>query len=219
MSKNPFLSESAEHYVTEVMTRETELQRRLRLETAAFPQSVMLTTPDQVALLSMLVKIAGAKRILEVGTFTGYSSLAMATALPADGSLVCCDISAAWTAIARRYWQEAGVEEKIQLHIGPAAQTLEEFIKDGKESSFDMAFVDADKGGYEAYYELCLKLVKKGGIIAFDNMLWHGTVPDMNDHDRVTTTLRNLNAKMRDDERVDMSLLTIADGIMLLRKI
>jgi caffeoyl-CoA O-methyltransferase len=218
MSKNPLLANQVDHYITEIISRETKIQRSLREETAKLRQRAMQTTPDQVAFLAMLVKITGAKRILEIGTFTGYSALAMGMALPEGGKIVCCDVSKAWADIAQRYWQEAGILNRIDLRLAPAIDTLTALLKQGMASSFDMAFIDADKTNYDDYYEACLKLVKTGGIIALDNMLWGGSVVDPSEQDEFTVALRNLNTKIRDDERVEICLLTVADGIMLVRK-
>jgi len=218
MNKNPIISDAIDHYVNGIVTRETPVQRRLREETAKMPQSVMQTTPDQVAFLAMLVRLMDARRILEIGTFTGYSALAMASALPENGRLIACDVSKAWTDIARRYWQEAGIAGRIELRLAPALETLAALLKEGGAGSFDLAFIDAVKTEYDAYYEACLKLLRPGGVIAFDNMLWGGDVADPSVQDEQTAALRDLNAKIRDDERVDACLLTIADGIMLVRK-
>jgi len=214
MSKNPFLSDEVDHYVTETVTRETDIQKRLREETNRLPQRQMLTSADQMAFLAVLVRLTNAKRIIEIGTFTGYSALAMALALPDDGKIIACDISKEWTDIAKRYWLEAGVADKIDLRLAPAAETLATL----EAESFDFAFIDADKAAYDGYYESVLKLLRPGGAIAFDNMLWGGAVADPSEQDTQTRALRNLNAKLRDDERVDACMLTIADGIMLVRK-
>ena len=217
MSKNPFLSEQVDRYVTE-LTRETPVQRRLREETAKLPQAVMQITPDEGAFLTMLVRLTGAKRIIEIGTFTGYSALAMASALPDGGKLIACDVSKAWTDIAKRYWQEAGVADRIALWLAPAKEALAALLKESHAETFDLAFIDAVKTEYDDYYEACLKLLKTGGVIAFDNMLWGGDVADASVQDEQTVALRKLNAKLRDDERVDACMLTIADGVMLARK-
>jgi predicted O-methyltransferase YrrM len=198
--------------------REDAIARRLRAETATLPQAGMQIGADQGAFLALLVRGIGARRCIEVGTFTGYSALAVAQALPPDGKLVCCDISAAWTAIAQRYWQEAGVAERIELRLAPAVATLRELRDRDGAGSYDFAFIDADKSGYEAYYEECLVLVRSGGLIVLDNMLWSGRVADSDAHDADTDAIRALNAKIRGDTRVDASLLTIGDGVMLTRK-
>lgn len=217
MSSNPFLPEPIEKYVVETITRESAVAKRLHDETQTLTSvRNMQTSPDQVSFLAMLVRLTQAKRIIEVGTFTGYSALAMAEALPDDGKIICCDTSKEWTDIARRYWQEAGVLHKIELRLAPALETLAQLTHEGAQ--LDMAFIDADKLNYDSYYEGCLALLKPGSIIALDNMLWGGTVADPTNQDASTKVLRTLNAKIRDDTRVDASLLTLSDGIMLVRK-
>jgi predicted O-methyltransferase YrrM len=173
---------------------------------------------DQGALLALLIRAIGARMAIEIGTFTGYSSLAMAAALPAGGRLVCCDINEQWTAIARRYWQEAGLADRIELRLAPALKTLADLRSKHGPGAFDFAFIDADKSAYDAYYEACLDLIRPGGLIALDNMLWSGNVADPQMHDADTDALRALNAKIRDDRRVDACLLTVGDGVMLARK-
>ena len=212
------LPEAVERYVTRDMTRETTLQKRLRAETARLPQGGMQIGADQGALLAFLVRTIGAKRALEIGTFTGYSALAVAAALPADGKLVCCDVSEAWTAVARRYWREAGVARRIELRLAPATETLAALRSELGSGALDFAFIDADKASYGAYYEACLDLVRQGGLIALDNMLWSGQVADPHAHDSDTDALRALNETIRADVRVDACLLTVGDGVMLVRK-
>jgi predicted O-methyltransferase YrrM len=207
-----------ERYVSEEITVETPLQKRLRAETARLPQGGMQIGADQGALLALLVRSLHARLALEIGTFTGYSALAVAAALPPDGKLVCCDISEEWTMIARRYWKEAGVAGKIELRLAPALQSLRALQRERGAGSFDFAFVDADKPAYDAYYEGCLKLLRPGGLVAFDNVLWSGKVADPKAHDADTDALRALNAKIRDDARVDSCLLTVGDGVLLARK-
>jgi predicted O-methyltransferase YrrM len=218
MPKRSLVPDPIEHYVSHVLTPESPLQQRLRAETAKLPQAGMQIGPDQGRLLAMLVHLLGARRALEVGTFTGYSALAVAVALPEDGKIIACDISAEWTRIARRYWEEAGVAGRIELHLGPARDTLATLIRDGAAGSFDFAFIDADKTAYDAYYEACLTLLRPGGLIALDNMLWNGAVADPRVHDPDTSVLRALNLKIRDDGRVESCLLTVGDGVMLARK-
>ncbi len=215
MSSHLFMPENLSRYISETISRELPVQKALRVKTMELPNANMLTTPDQVGFLQMLVKLTGAKKILEIGTFTGYSALAMALVLPQDGKLTACDMSKKYTDIGREFWQEAGVAEKIEVKLGNAHETVNELLKNG--ANFDMAFIDADKGGYDFYYETCLKLVRTGGLIAFDNMIWGGDVADVSITDRDTLALRNLNAKIIKDERVDACLLTVADGIMLAR--
>jgi predicted O-methyltransferase YrrM len=207
-----------EQYVSAQITRETPLQRRLREETSALPMGTMQISADQGALFALLVRTLGARRAIEIGTFTGYSALAVASALPADGKLICCDISDEWTRIGQRYWDEAGVSQRIDLRLGPALETLGTLLRDGGANTYDFAFIDADKSNYDAYYEACLKLVRTGGLIALDNMLWGGKVVEPDVHDDDTDALRALNTKIRDDKRVDGCLLTVGDGVMLARK-
>lgn len=212
------LPEAVERYVTQDITPQTDVQRGLRAETARLPEAGMQIGADQGALLALLSRAIGARMAVEIGTFTGYSALAVAAALPAGGKLVCCDINECWTAIARRYWEEAGVADRIELRLAPALTTLAELRAEHGAGAFDFAFIDADKTSYDAYYEACLDLLRAGGLIALDNMLWSGTVADAKVHDADTDALRALNAKIRDDRRVDACLLTVGDGVMLARK-
>jgi predicted O-methyltransferase YrrM len=212
------MSDELAAYVLEFGTREPDVLARLREETAAIPQHDMQIAPEEGALLALLVELLGARRCIEVGTFTGYSSTAIALALPADGRLVCCDVSADWTSLARRYWEEAGVASKIDLHIAPADQTLDELLADGQERAFDLAFIDADKSGYDGYYERLLRLVRPGGLIVIDNTLWGGEVVNQNADDEDTRAIRAVNAKLAGDERVTICLLPVADGVTLARR-
>lgn len=205
-------------YVSSLVAAETDAQKRLREETAELPQSMMQIGPDQGAFLTLLVGAIGARQAIEIGTFTGYSAISIARALPKNGQLLCCDVNGEWTAIARRYWKEAGLDRRIELKLAPALETLEGLIGKGKEGSFDFAFIDADKTGYDAYYEACLKLLRPGGLIALDNMLWGGAVADPKAKDKDTLAIRALNEKISNDARVDASLVTIGDGVMLARK-
>jgi predicted O-methyltransferase YrrM len=216
--RRSLLPEDVERYVTSQVTVETPLQSRLRAETSCLPQGGMQISADQGALLALLVRMIGARRALEIGTFTGYSALSVASVLPDDGKLICCDISEEWTSIARRYWREAGISHRIDLRLAPAIETLGELLRTAEAGSFDFAFIDADKSNYDAYYETCLKLMRAGGVITLDNMLWGGEVADPNVHDEDTDALRALNAKIRDDARVDACLLTVGDGVMLALK-
>jgi predicted O-methyltransferase YrrM len=218
MPTRSLLPAEVERYVSEVMTPETPLQRRLRAETTALPRGRMQVGADEGALLALLVRLIGARRALEVGTFTGYSALTVASALPEDGRLITCDVSEEWTAIARRYWEEAGVAGRIDLRLGPAIQTLTGLLNEGAAGTFDFAFIDADKPSYDAYYESCLSLVRPGGLIAIDNTLWSGAVADPAAVDPETIAIRALNAKVRDDPRVEACLLTVGDGVVLARK-
>jgi predicted O-methyltransferase YrrM len=212
------LSEDLSAYVLRYGTREPDVLARLREETATLPQHRMQIPPEQGAFLAMLVELTGARRCIEVGTFTGYSSTAVALALPADGTLLCCDVSEEWTAIARRYWADAGVTGKVELRIAPATRTLDALLADGEEATYDVAFVDADKVGYDAYYERLLRLVRPGGLIAFDNTLWGGAVLEANPDDADTKALQALNLKLATDERVSLCLLPIGDGVTLARR-
>jgi len=211
--------ENVERYVESLaIGRETDLERRLRDETAGMKSGGMQIGPDQAALFAVLVRAIGARRALEIGTFTGYSALAVANALPPDGKLVCCDVSDEWTQVARRYWREAGVAGKIDLKLAPAGDTLAALARDPGPDSFDFAFVDADKTGYDDYYERCLTLVRPNGLIAFDNTLWSGAVADPKRTDDDTKALRALNAKAHADARVDACLMTVGDGVLLVRR-
>jgi predicted O-methyltransferase YrrM len=217
MSTNSLLPDAVAGYARD-LTRETPLQRRLREETAALPRARMQIGPDLGAVLALLVRLTGARRALEVGTFTGYSALAVASALPTDGRLVACDVSEEWTRVARRYWEEAGVAGRVELRLGPALATLAALLREGAAGSFDLAFIDADKREYDGYYEACLQLVRPGGLIAIDNVLWSGRVADPAAGDDETRAIRGLNEKIRDDARVDAVLLTVGDGVTLVRK-
>ena len=217
MTKRFAAFEAVESYVW-AHSREGAVAARLREETAKLPQAGMQIGPDQAAFLALLVRTIGAKRCIEIGTFTGMSALAVASALPDDGKLVCCDISAEWTAIARRYWSEAGVAGRIDLRLAPALDTLRDLAAHGGKGAYDFAFIDADKSGYDAYYEACLELLRPGGLVALDNMLWSGKVADASVHDADTDAISALNAKIHADRRVDASLLTVGDGVMLARK-
>lgn len=216
--KRSLLPDAVETYVCETLARETPLQRRLRAETARLPEGGMQIGADLGALLALLARAIGARRAIEIGTFTGYSALAVASALPEDGVLVACDASEDWTAIARRYWAEAGVAARIDLQLGPARDTLARLVREHGAGTFDLAFIDADKTSYDAYYEACLDLLRPGGLVALDNMLWSGKVVDPAASDDSARALRALNAKIAADSRVDACLLTIGDGVMLGRK-
>lgn len=212
------MTDSLREYLLSVSLREPEVLRRLREETAKLPNAAMQICPEQGQFMGLLVELVGARKTLEVGVFTGYSSTVVARALPPEGQIIACDVNVEWTGIARRYWQEAGVSDKIDLRLGPAAQTLEKLVADGASGSFDFAFIDADKNNYDRYYELALQLVRPGGLIAIDNTLWYGRVADPSEKDEDTVALRALNQKIHRDERVTMSLLPIGDGLTLARK-
>jgi caffeoyl-CoA O-methyltransferase len=216
-SRQLAMSDQLEAYVW-AHAREDAVAKRLRAETARMPQAGMQIGADEGAFLALLVRSIGARRCIEIGTFTGYSALAVATALPPDGKLVCCDISAEWTAVGQRYWNEAGVAARIELRLAPARDTLRGLLTRDGRGSYDFAFIDADKSNYDAYYEACLELLRPSGLIALDNTLWSGRVVDPAHHDTDTDAIRALNAKINADARVDAVLLTIGDGVMLVRK-
>jgi len=197
-------------YVAAQGTREMPVQRRLRALTKKLPMGTMQIGPDQAALMQALVRATGARRCLEIGTFTGYSSLAVALALPRGGQIVCCDMSEEWTAIAKRFWRMAGVARKVRLYLGPALETLKKL-----KGKFDFAFIDADKENYQNYFERCVRLVRKGGIIAIDNTLWYARVLDRRDQTVDTRAIRAFNRKLRRDRRVDIALVPIGDGLTL----
>jgi O-methyltransferase len=197
---------------------EHEELQALRLRTQVMPDGRMQITPEQGHLLGLLIRLMGARRILEIGTFTGYSALSMALALPAEGRIVACDINEEWTSIGRAYWRRAGVAHKIDLRIAPAVETLELLERKSDMDQFDFAFIDADKTGYDTYYEGALRLVRPGGLIVLDNMLRRGRVADPNESDADTVALRELNVKIAHDNRVDRVLLPIASGVTLARR-
>ena len=213
-----FMPRRMHAYVLANAVRETSLQRALRTATRRLPRAGMQIAPEQGPLLQLLVRLVGARRCIEVGTFTGYSALAIALALPKNGRIVCCDLSEAWSAIARRYWKKAGVEYKIDLRVAPALQTLDALLARGGAGKYDFAFIDADKSNYAKYYERCLKLVRRGGLIAADNTLWYGRVADPRDREPDTPYIRAFNRKLLRDPRVDISLVPIGDGLTLARK-
>ena len=205
-------------YLVRETVHEPGVLARLRQETLALPTAQMQIAPEQGRFMALLIELSGARRALEVGVYTGYSSLSVALALPKDGSLVACDISEAWTQIARRYWLEAGVSEKIDLRIAPALTTLDRLLGEGAAGSFDFAFIDADKGNYLDYYERCLVLLRSGGLLAADNALWSGAVADSSKNDDDTRAIREFNARVANDPRVSASLVPIGDGLFLARK-
>ena len=217
-NKSLGLSDDVHAYLLEVGTREPAILRRLRDETATMPMARMQIAPEQGAFMALLVRLTGARRCVEVGTFTGYSSLAVALALPPDGQITCCDVSREWTDVARRYWTEAGVADRIDLRLGPALDTLDGLLAEDAAGSVDFAFLDADKENYAGYYQRLISLLRPGGLLAIDNVLWGGDVvrPEADDHD--TQAIRALNALAHDDERVDLSMVPIADGLTLVRK-
>jgi predicted O-methyltransferase YrrM len=212
------ITDELHRYLVDHSVREPDVLARLRTATASLPQAQMQIGPEQGQLMALLAKLVGAKRCIEVGVFTGYSSLAVALALPQDGRILACDVSEKWTAIARRFWREAGVEHKIELKLQPAVRTLEELLAAGETGRYDFAFVDADKPAYDTYYELLLKLLRPGGLMALDNTLWSGTVADPDEREPNAVALRALNEKLHRDERIDLSLLPVGDGLTLARK-
>lgn len=212
------LSDEVWRYLLAVTVHEPPLLARLREETAKLAESNMQISPEQGRFMRFLVELLGVKSYLEVGVFTGYSSLSVALALPPEGRIVACDVSEKWTSVARRYWTEAGVADKVELKLGPGVETLASLVTAGQRGRFDLAFFDADKESSLAYYEHALELVRPGGVIAFDNALWDGRVADPKDESASTTAIRAVNARVCSDERVSASLLPIGDGLLLARK-
>jgi len=218
-SKTLNLTPKVYDYLLAHSLRDTPVLRELREETAKIKYGGMQISPEQGQLMALLVKLTGARRTIEVGVFTGYSSLCVALAMPDDGRVVACDLNEEWTAIARRYWERAGVAHKIDLRLAAAGRTLDALLRDGGAGQYDFAFIDADKGNYDTYYERCLQLVRPGGLIAVDNTLWSGDVADDSNNDDDTVAIRALNDKMHRDARIEFSLLPIGDGLSLaLRK-
>ncbi len=205
-------------YLHSVGLRDNHILAALRAETAAHPLARMQVAAEEGQLLGFLVRLTGARRIIEVGTFTGYSSLCMALALPEDGEILCCDVSPEYTAIARRYWEQAGVSSRIRLELAPATQTLAALLEAGEAGGFDLLFIDADKEHYPQYYEMGLRLLRPGGLMIVDNTLWSGRVADPQVQDADTRAIRAFNAHLPDDQRIDFALLPMVDGITLLRK-
>jgi len=203
------------NYILASSLRESELLKALRKETEDVELSVMQIAPEQGQFMSLLVKLIGARRAIEIGTYTGYSSICIASALPDDGELIACDISKEWTDIAQRYWSQADLVDKINLHLAPAMETLDNLLVDGQQESFDFIFIDADKTHYDDYYECALKLIRRGGLIVIDNVLWSGAVANDSDTSEDTKAIRALNEKLKNDERIALSLLPVADGISL----
>ena len=213
------LTENLYSYLLSFGIRDSEILQQLRKENSQHPRAVMQIAPEQGQFMGLLVQLLGGKKALEVGVFTGYSSLIVAMALPEDGQLIACDVSDEYTSMARKYWKKAGVTHKIDLRIAPALDTLEQLITEGHSDSFDFAFIDADKSNYDNYYERALQLVRPGGLIAVDNVLWSGRVAEPTEQqDNRTKRIHTLNQKIHKDERVSMSLLPIADGLMLAMK-
>lgn len=219
MSRSSTLNlEAVYDYLLENSFRDDPLLKELRELTARDELARMQISPEQGQFLALLIQLTGARRVIEVGTYTGYSSLVMARAMPADGYMLCCDTSQSWTDIARSFWQRAGVADRIELKLAPANDSLQALLNAGQQRSFDMAFIDADKENYDSYYEQCLRLMKPNGLIVLDNTLWGGSVADPTVNDVDTKAIRALNRKLKDDHRVDISLIPMADGITLARK-
>jgi caffeoyl-CoA O-methyltransferase len=212
----PFLPKKISRYIAEHAVREPEILRELRAATSSLPNAGMQIGADQGQFMALLVQAMGARTCLEIGTFTGYSALAVALAIPENGRIVCCDISEEWTAIGRPFWNKAGVDRKIDLRIGPALRTLDELRRETQ--SFDFVFIDADKTNYANYYEACLPMLRPGGILAVDNTLWSGWVADRGHHDDDTVALRKFNDKLHADNRVEIALLPLGDGVTLALK-
>ena len=212
------LTDAVYDYLCDHSLRETTVQRQLRRATHKMENSVMQISPEQGQFMQFLVSIIGARNTIEVGVYTGYSALCVALGLPEDGRIIACDINEEWTKIALEYWKKAGVADKIDLQIGPALDTLTELEKNGRKGQFDFAFIDADKVNYDIYYEKCLNLVRPGGVVAIDNVLWSGAVADVSAMDENTKAIRSLNAKLHKDERVDLSMIPLGDGLTLVRK-
>jgi caffeoyl-CoA O-methyltransferase len=212
------LTDSLYEYLLSVSLREPDLLRQLREETAADPAARMQISPEQGQFMGLLARLLGARRCLEVGVFTGYSSLALALALPDDARIVACDVSERWTAVARRYWAAAGVAHKIDLRLATALETLERLLADGEAGRYDFVFIDADKENYVGYYERALELLRPGGLVVVDNTLWSGRVADPENAEPDTVALRHFNEHLHGDQRVDLSLVPIGDGLTLARK-
>ncbi len=206
-------------YLLSVSLRETEIQKELRAETAKQPQAIMQIAPDQGQFMALLINLMHAKKVIEIGVFTGYSSLCMAMALPDDGHIVACDINKEYTDIAQKYWRRAGVADKIELILAPAIQTLDKLLVKDEQGTFDFVFIDADKPEYPDYYERALQLSRKGGLIVIDNVLWYGKAADPDEKDKDTLAIRKFNEMLYRDERVKITMLTIADGLTLALKL
>ncbi|MEC4891465.1 MAG: class I SAM-dependent methyltransferase [Oscillatoria sp. PMC 1051.18] len=218
MFKNWLLDQEIYNYVLAVSLHENEILRQLREETEQLQESAMLIPPEEGQFIAFLIQLIGAKKTLEIGVFTGYSTLWTALALPPDGRAIACDRHEQWTAIAQRYWKQAGVNHKIDLRLGEALQTLDNLLENSQAETFDFIFIDADKENDLEYFEKALQLARPGGLIAIDNALWSGLVIDSTVQDPETRAIRTLNQKLYSDERIQLSLLPIADGLTLARK-
>jgi predicted O-methyltransferase YrrM len=218
-NKTICITEELYEYMLSVSLREPAVLRELRRETAMDEHANMQISPEQGQFMALLVRLLGARKTLDIGVYTGYSSLCIGLALPRNGRVIACDLNREWTDIAKRYWRKAGVADKIELHLAPAQQTLEDLLAEKTAAVFDFAFIDADKKNYDMYYEYCLELIRPGGLIAIDNVLWDGAVADESVDDVDTVAIRALNNKIHADPRVEISLVPIADGLTLARKI
>jgi len=218
-NKTICITEELYEYMLSVSLREPDVLYELRCETALDEHANMQISPEQGQFMALLVRLLGARKTLDIGVYTGYSSLCIGLALPRDGRVIACDLKREWTDIAKRYWRKAGVADKIELHLAPAQQTLEDLLAEKTAAAFDFAFIDADKKNYDLYYEYCLELIRPGGLIAIDNVLWDGAVADESVDDIDTVAIRALNNKIHADPRVEISLVPIADGLTLARKI
>jgi predicted O-methyltransferase YrrM len=213
-----FLSDELYRYLCSFSLREPEILQRLREETSHDPMAEMQISPEQGQFMSLLIKLTGAKKTLEVGVYTGYSSLCVALALPPGAKLIACDISKKWTDVARRYWREGGVADIVELHLAPAIETMDHLLAHHGAGEFDFVFIDADKENYDGYYERALSLLRAGGLMALDNVFWSGRVADPRERGNDTMAIRALNEKIRDDDRVDLTMIPIGDGLTLARK-
>ncbi|HEX5432277.1 MAG TPA: class I SAM-dependent methyltransferase [Bryobacteraceae bacterium] len=218
MAGAPFLPEEISSYILSMSLREPPILQRLREETAKHPRANLMIPPEHGQFMAFLIQLMRARRTIEIGVFTGYSALTVALALPEDGRIIACDISEEFTSVARRYWKEAGVDRKIDLRLKPAMQTLEELLAQGQRGQFDFIFIDADKTGYAAYYERSLELLRQGGLIMVDNVLWSGRVCDEADQTEETVALRAFNKKLQADSRIALSMLPLGDGVTLALK-
>jgi len=218
-NKTICITEELYEYMLSVSLREPAVLSELRRETALDEHANMQISPEQGQFMALLVRLIGARKTLDIGVYTGYSSLCIGLALPRDGRVIACDLNRDWTDIAKRYWRKAGVADKIELRLAPAQQTLENLLAEKTAAAFDFAFIDADKKNYDMYYEYCLELIKPGGLIAIDNVLWDGAVADESVDDVDTVAIRALNNKIHTDPRVEISLVPVADGLTLARKI
>lgn len=217
-AKTIFLDQPVYDYLRDVSLRESEVMLALRHETAELEMAMMQIAPEQGQFMTLLVQLLGVRRAIEVGTFTGYSALAIAMGLPEDGCLIACDISDEWTAIGKRYWRLAGQTDKIELRLAPAIETLDGLLNDGQAGKFDFAFIDADKESYLSYYERCLQLLRPGGLIVVDNVLWDGSVAEPENQKPDTCAIREFNLFVKHDTRIDISMIPVGDGLSLIRK-